>query len=908
MQLILHTLSIQTDENFELYARLHKEYVRAAILTAESFQKTLPNCKTMDILWSRFNEKLSLGLQKFSELSCKKLFACGIYDVSEERFFLKYAQQYMDVDEHIEPILAKFSQISEVKAAFQERQALKRASRGYWQGGGFGIAGAIKGALTASAMNAVGDVFHGIGNLVSESFHESKIERMKAEIFQDPHTRPILSNAIVNCCLGSFWGLISELREHDLVSSIEIKPNEASVIHTNALRYANNDTQLLDLLAKSILLNPFDPKPYHTIFARFPKAAGLSSFASHVGMDSLCQFQRLQKHNAEAGTILLWSEGTIDDKCKKLSALYEYAARESANLDSVISELLDRLYQQCASGSVKIETAVDTIKKNCAGCPPEQIDTLLKKLNAHTLALAEKNAREKIKELKEYSTKDYIRKMEAWITHGSEYTTNIDEEIISLIKKAAKAYGCDELLMLKKFLDDNYPKKTSELQEVSLAIESKIELYKHEENSAFIGIYIFSPILFDVINAARNGDAASQLWLIKALCPDCVLKNSICDNCSHISISEQVSQQITDIITYFFDKPHIYSFDFYMQSRLMLMLDSAASYCKELTVLASRDDCPAALYDLARYANSLTSKVNHNFLKLIERAAEQGYHPAIQYMYTYLDTNKIPSKHTALYYEILGSTSYPRSYHALYTASYKTEESVNALTQRINILHFCIHGKLSTKAYGIQPLASVLEQLWDSYFRKHYIIGFANVSFYTSPKNQRTCLKYAKQAGLSLQNELPLYVYYEEKVHGYQHKTTEIIAQILTTRGAYVCSEGKIKFIAFSLANEPKMSENKKIFPNEFFTQAFYLIQYTIAPYSVHMNEHVLNKLSMCGNPYAISRLSAISNISKEKRDILVTARKQWEKAGKYYAVCPNCFQQRTAEDVFCPDCGTRIH
>lgn len=907
MQLVLHTSSIHTDEHFELYARLHREYVHAAILTAESFQKVLPNCKNMDILWTRFNEKLSLGLQKFSELSCKKLFDCGIYDVSEEQFFLKYAQQYMDVDEHIEPILAKFSQIAEIKATFQERQALKHASRGYWQGGGFGIAGAIKGALTASAMNAVGDVFHGIGDFISESFHESKIEKMKEEIFHDPHTRPILSNAIVNCCLGSFWGLIAELDKHNLNSSIEIKPNEASVIYTNALRYANNDTQLLDLLVRSILLNPFDPKPYHTIYTKFPHTQGLSSFTSHTGIDSLCKFQRLQKHNAEAGVILLWSERTIEDKCKKLSAFYEYAASESANLDTIIGELWDRLYQQCASNSIQIETAIETIKKNCANCPPAHIDKLLHKLDVHTRALAEKRDRDRIKELTEYTTKDYIKKMEAWMQHGQEYSVNITAEVISLLHKATKAHGCEELQMLKDFLDSNQLPTNVELQEVSLAVGHKIELYKKEENCAFFGMYIFSPLLFDVIDAARQGDSVSQLWLIKALCPDCILTNSICENGSHISVSEQTMKQIRNIISYFFDKPHIYTFDFYMRLRMMLMVETPTSYCKELATLVNRDNCPAALYDLGRYAISLASNRSHNFLTLVEHAALQGYHPAIRYMKSYLNSTKLPSKHSSLFYEILGSTFYYRTYHALYNASYKTDDAINALIQRIDLLNSCIHGKLSMKAYGIQPLTSMLEHLWDSHFRKQYIIGFANVSFYTSPKNQKACLKYAKSAGLSLQSELPLYVYYEEKIHRYPQKNIEIIAQIITTKGAYVRSEEKTQFIPFSFANEPISSEHKKIFPNEFFTQAFYLVQYTLAPYSVHMDDHILNKVSMCGNPYAISRLLATSNTSKEKRDILVTARNQWEKVGKYYAVCPNCFQPRTAEDIFCPECGTKI-
>ena len=42
--------------------------------------------------------------------------------------------------------------------------AVRKGSHSHWSGGGFGLSGAIKGAMTAGALNAVSGVFHSIGD------------------------------------------------------------------------------------------------------------------------------------------------------------------------------------------------------------------------------------------------------------------------------------------------------------------------------------------------------------------------------------------------------------------------------------------------------------------------------------------------------------------------------------------------------------------------------------------------------------------------------------------------------------------------------------------------------------------------------------------------------------------------
>lgn len=71
----------------------------------------------------------------------------------------------------IEALRKSYDDISERQRLEKEYRQLRKECRGRWQGGGFGVGGAIKGAVTAGAMNAVGGAMHSafnaVGNITS---------------------------------------------------------------------------------------------------------------------------------------------------------------------------------------------------------------------------------------------------------------------------------------------------------------------------------------------------------------------------------------------------------------------------------------------------------------------------------------------------------------------------------------------------------------------------------------------------------------------------------------------------------------------------------------------------------------------------------------------------------------------
>ena len=94
----------------------------------------------------------------------------GIYDCSEELFIRKYKDQYFDIENSTgyKKFIQKYNAVTDAYVMENAQKHLKRASRSRWEGGGFGIRGAIKGAVDASILNAATDTFRGIGDGISD--------------------------------------------------------------------------------------------------------------------------------------------------------------------------------------------------------------------------------------------------------------------------------------------------------------------------------------------------------------------------------------------------------------------------------------------------------------------------------------------------------------------------------------------------------------------------------------------------------------------------------------------------------------------------------------------------------------------------------------------------------------------
>lgn len=100
--------------------------------------------------------------------------------VIDERIGGIYLKRYFVPKERVEEMIR----------SMQEARVIERNSRGHWEGGGFGVKGAIKGSVKAGMMNMATDMVRGIGDSFTDSGDAKKIEEYKIQMIRECKTPP----------------------------------------------------------------------------------------------------------------------------------------------------------------------------------------------------------------------------------------------------------------------------------------------------------------------------------------------------------------------------------------------------------------------------------------------------------------------------------------------------------------------------------------------------------------------------------------------------------------------------------------------------------------------------------------------------------------------------------------------
>lgn len=82
----------------------------------------------------------------------------------------------------LKPIQERVKAVSDFQNELSFQRQVQRANRSRWYGGGFGLSGAIKGAMMAGMMNAGTSVFRGIGDSFINAKDAARVRRLKDSV------------------------------------------------------------------------------------------------------------------------------------------------------------------------------------------------------------------------------------------------------------------------------------------------------------------------------------------------------------------------------------------------------------------------------------------------------------------------------------------------------------------------------------------------------------------------------------------------------------------------------------------------------------------------------------------------------------------------------------------------------
>lgn len=192
----------------------------------------------------------------------------------------------------IEKVVQKYDEISAYADELNYKRNVQRATRSKWQGGGFGLGGAIKGALTAGMLNAGTSVFRGIGDSITDSRDASKIQEIKRNAFIANNYQMLIANAVfyANERIGFAFCTILQ-REGILSEVIPLVDNYTLRTKLDNLEKKYQEKALSKSEARNIVIEWIEKNPFSIYYCDFlyrvleVENVDVANLCQHLGYD-----------------------------------------------------------------------------------------------------------------------------------------------------------------------------------------------------------------------------------------------------------------------------------------------------------------------------------------------------------------------------------------------------------------------------------------------------------------------------------------------------------------------------------------------------------------------------------------------------------------------------------------------
>lgn len=291
---------LQISEEREAYNRYRLLFLAEADRAQARFSQVYENYHSIDDVVQRASRQAMECIDPVIQKCVQILLEHNVLSVDEASFKERYSGYCTVWEEAFLTVYDRYAEIVMDQQQLDEYRVARRQSRARWQGGGFGVSGALKGAATAGALNIISGaghmVFNGIGKIISSI--SASIQKDK--IFNDPKTYETLSQGVWNAAFILHFALIDSLNATGVdtqsfagVVSDDDAATAAAML--NNAKITTSEDQRRTAITQSFLLNPYQEEWYRYVLDAYGDPDGsLSRLEKHFGLTVIQQEKERQ--------------------------------------------------------------------------------------------------------------------------------------------------------------------------------------------------------------------------------------------------------------------------------------------------------------------------------------------------------------------------------------------------------------------------------------------------------------------------------------------------------------------------------------------------------------------------------------------------------------------------------------
>lgn len=354
---------------------IRREFYQTAYENIKDFESFYDNhIHTLDDLFGIGFEKYTSLLNNSLKLGVKTLFLYGIHDID-----IACLAECEGYDSTWEEVAEDAQSIRDMAANLNSYREKQRSSRSYWEGGGFGVSGAIKGAVTAGAMNAVMGMFRGIGDAITDSSDKKKFQKMQLDYIKTSDAKFMLLCGLWSYCCDLGLTVTKILVEHGILTgygtdydTIDAKLNNYKTMY---LDDEISEEEITDYIYRGIQEWPFFIEYYKVLFTwGWVVRDDIENLLDYLGMKEF-MFSYLHIISLELIEYAKTeSESTIEEIEYKIDYIEAFAEDDPAiNEDEYIQKLKEK------KENLQEKEEIDSLKlsiKKISAMPRETLEDL----------------------------------------------------------------------------------------------------------------------------------------------------------------------------------------------------------------------------------------------------------------------------------------------------------------------------------------------------------------------------------------------------------------------------------------------------------------------------------------------------------------------------------------------------
>ena len=256
----------------------------------------------------------------------------GIYTYDEKKLEEEYEISSL-WGSAFDKICDQYNEISMNEDEKNEYRRERRLSRRRWEGGGFGVAGAIKGATAAGAMNMVSGAGHAIVNSIGSMMSSIHSNHLRKELFLSEDTFQDLALSVYYTVYYLHYFLIDLLNKTGIDTlpiqgcPSEKEKSEAVSMLNNISRISDRE-QAVNVMIQILLKDPYNTDWYRTALNLLGDSSHeLDKIANYFSIEQLAD-AKIQTLEEFAASLPLSSEEVAKESLSKIKSKQKYLGYE----------------------------------------------------------------------------------------------------------------------------------------------------------------------------------------------------------------------------------------------------------------------------------------------------------------------------------------------------------------------------------------------------------------------------------------------------------------------------------------------------------------------------------------------------------------------------------------------------